>query len=235
MAAFLDGNLCVEEMKNIRDIIKYDSRLCQIVDASDYVDDMISCQSDEIPTQLLDDDFEIPQIKLSEQYPFTALAAYSMANNLCDIHCEGYILRKFEINVSDDILKAESERSGWLTPNGTQLQYIGELAKLHGLRVERKYHASYQNIVSALVSDCMIMVCVDEGELIGNTEKERIEDIVEGKRPDHVVIVSAIDVEKNEVTIVDPYTPQLNDSYSFTRFQDAWDDSENYMVTIHKR
>lgn len=234
MAAFFDGNLSESEMQEVSAIIASNGELNHFVSVSDQIENTIKDHLGDytIPSELLSEELEIPLIETSRNNPMLAVAACTDADNLCDICCEGYILRHFGIAVSDDILQQESMASGWLTPQGTQLQNIGKLSELHGLNVERKYHATLEDITRALSHGTMVIVSVDEGELTGNIEQEKIEDIMVGKCPDHVVIVSSVDHANQQVTIIDPYTPILSDTYHKETFLDAWDDSNNYMVMI---
>ena len=84
------------------------------------------------------------------------------------------------------------------------------------------------------VSLIFAIMSVDEGELIGDEEYEKFEDEVIGGCPDHVVIVVGYDEKNREITIVDPKTTQLEDIYPIERFIDAWDDSNNFMVSIRR-
>ena len=55
-------------------------------------------------------------------------------------------------------------------------------------------------------------------------------DIIDGKTPNHVVIVESIN--KNTITITDSATPQQHDVYPLSQFLDAWDDSSRYLIII---
>lgn len=234
MAAFLDGNLPASEMQEVSAIIASNGELNHFVSVSDQIENTIKDHPGDytIPLELLSEELEIPLIETSRNNPMLAVAASNVADNLCDICCEGYILRHFGEDVTDEELQQESIASGWLTSQGTQLQFIGKLSEAHGLNVDRRYHATFDDIANALSQGAIIMVCVDEGELTGNLEQERIEDIMIGKRPDHVVIVSSIDLVNQCLTIIDPYTPMLSDTYQQEKFADAWDDSNNYFIAI---
>lgn len=236
MAAFLDGNLSACEMEEVSAAIASNGELGRFVGLRRKIDSTLNGYPEGhcLPAELRSEDFDIPNIEAHRQNPILAVAACNDADNLCDISCEGYIIRHFGVAVTDEELQRESIASGWLTSQGTPLQHIGKLSESHGLRVERKYHATMEDIAHALSQGAMVMACVDEGELTGNAEQEIIEDAVIGKRPDHVVIVSSIDRANECLTIIDPYTPILNDTYSQDKFADAWDDSNNYFIAITK-
>lgn len=163
-----------------------------------------------------------------------AVAADNTIDNLCDIRCEGYALRKLGIEVSDNQLEQESREHEWLTEQGTRLIDIGKLCELHGATVSRQLESSLDDILEVIQQEKIIIVSVDEGELLGDIEYELQEDRVIGKCPDHVVIIAGYDKEKLEIHIIDPKTPQFSDTYPLDRFIDAWNDSNNYMVSISK-
>lgn len=237
MAAFLDGNLSASEMQKVSTIVSSNDDLRNFVSVSGQIDKNIKDHHEDynIPSDFLSDELEIPDIEVINNNPMLAVAACTDADNLCDICCEGYILRHFGITVSDDILQQESLSAGWLTSEGTQLQYIGKLSELHGLNVERRYHATLEDIARALSQGAMVMACIDEGELTGNLEQEKMEDIMIGKCPDHVVIISSVDKDKQHVSIIDPYTLHLSDFYPIDQFEDAWEDSEKYMISVYRK
>lgn len=172
------------------------------------------------------------EVREKSRVTMLALAADNTIDNLCDIRCEGYALRKLGIEISDGQLEEESQKNEWLTEDGTRLADIGKLCELHGAKVSRQLESSLDDILSAIEKNQIVLVSVDEGELVGNLEAEKSEDQTIGKRPDHVVIVVGYDDEKREISIIDPNTPQTTDNYSLDQFMDAWDDSYNYMVSI---
>ena len=174
------------------------------------------------------------EIKNRSRATMFAIAADNTIDNLCDIRCEGYALRKLGIQTSDEQLEKESREHEWLTEKGTRLVNICNLCELHGAKVSRQLESNLEDILSALEKDQIVIVSVDEGELVGDIELERQEDLTTGKQPDHVVIVAGLDTQKQEITIIDPNTPQFNDTYPLERFMDAWDDSSNFMITVCK-
>lgn len=172
------------------------------------------------------------EIKDRSRATMFSVAADDTIDNLCDIRCEGYALRKLGIDISDDQLEQESRENEWLTDFGTRLVDIGKLCELHGAKVSRQLESTLDDILEAVQKEIIIIVSVDEGELVGNLEYEEMEDRTIGKCPNHVVIVAGYDEQKLELIIIDPNTPQFSDSYPLDRFMDAWDDSNNYMVSV---
>lgn len=173
------------------------------------------------------------EIKERSRSTMFAIAADNTIDNLCDIRCEGYALRKLGIEISDEQLEKESRNHEWLTDKGTRLMDIGKLCELHGATVIRQLETSLDEVLEAINKKKIVIVSVDEGELVGDFECEQIEDKTIGKCPDHVVIVTGFNEEKLEIEIIDPNTPQFSDTYPLDRFMDAWDDSSNYMVTVN--
>lgn len=174
------------------------------------------------------------EIKERSRSTMFAIAADNTIDNLCDIRCEGYALRKIGIEISDEQLEKESRNHEWLTDEGTRLMDIGKLCELHGAKVDRQLGSTLDDILEEIKKDKIVIISVDEGELVGELECEQLEDRTIGKCPDHVVIVTGFNEEKLEIEIIDPNTPQFSDTYPLDRFMDAWDDSNNYMVSISK-
>lgn len=164
-----------------------------------------------------------------------AVAADNTINNLCDIRCEGYVLRKYGIEVSDEQLESDAIEHGWLTDSGTKLMNVGNLCELHNLHVSRQIEANLKDVKESLLKEQTVIVSVDEGELVGDKVLEDYEDRTIGKFPDHVVIITAYDEQGQTITIFDPNTPQFSDLYPVDQFMDAWNDSNNYMITVSRR
>lgn len=170
------------------------------------------------------------EVKERSRKAMFAIAADNTIDNLCDIRCEGYALRKLGLDITDEQLERESREHEWLTERGTRLMNVGNLCELHGLNVSRQLESNIEDILSAIEKSQIVIVSVDEGELVGDIELEKQEDLSIGKLPDHVIIIDGLD--EQEITIIDPNTPQFNDTYPIDRFMDAWDDSSNFMITI---
>lgn len=247
LAAYAKGNVSEEERLAVRGhLAKNPADMQTVFEALDVYQDLeeIVCpkRKDNIESPGHDDFATVHQrlsnftkeIKERSRSTMFAIAADNTIDNLCDIRCEGYALRNLRIEVSDDQLEKESREHEWLTEQGTRLVDIGKLCELHGATVSRQLESSLDDILEALQLEKIIIVSVDEGELVGDFEYELQEDKVIGKCPDHVVIVAGYDEEKLEIEIIDPNTPRFSDTYPLDRFMDAWDDSNNYMVSISK-
>jgi len=133
-------------------------------------------------------------------------------------------------------LVEESIDKGWYTPgNGTSPSDVGNLLEEHGVNVSRYEHASIDDIAAELAKGHQVIVGVDSGELWTPGTYESLEDFIMGNGADHALIVSGIDVNpltgEREVTLTDPGTGEVAHIYTADEFEDAWYDSDNFMVT----
>lgn len=246
LAAYAKGNVSEEERLAVRGhLAKNPADMQTVFEALDVYQDLEEIvgpkRKDNIESPGHDDfAFQYQQLKnltkeIKERSRSTmfAVAADNTIDNLCDIRCEGYALRKLGIEISDEQLEKESRDHEWLADKGTRLMDIGKLCELHGATVTRQLETCLDEVLEAINKKKVVIVSVDEGELVGDLECEQIEDKTIGKCPDHVVIVTGFNEEKQEIEIIDPNTPQFSDTYPLDRFMDAWDDSSNYMVTVN--
>lgn len=247
LAAYAKGNVSEEERLAVRGhLAKNPADMQTVFEALDVYQDL-----EEIVCPKKKDNIESPghddfasqyqrlkkittEIKERSRSTMFAIAADNTINNLCDIRCEGYALRKLGIEILDDQLEMESREHEWLTDKGTRLMDIGKLCELHGATVTRQLETSLDEVLEAINKEQVVIVSVDEGELVGDQKSEQTEDKTIGKCPDHVVIVAGYNEQKLEIEIIDPNTPQFSDTYPLDRFMDAWDDSNNYMVTVSR-
>lgn len=248
LAAYAQGNVSEEERLFVRHHLAEDvGDLLSVFDMMDEDKDLY----DLVPS-LEDDIIDAPghadnhktiyglrkltrEIDEKSRSTLMAVAADNTINNLCDIRCEGYALRKQGIDISDEQIESDALERGWLTDCGTKLMNVGNLCELYNLHVSRKIEANLKDVQEALHKKNVVIVAVDEGELVGDALYEEYEDRAIGKLPDHVVIVTAYDEKSQTITIFDPNTPQLSDQYPADQFMDAWNDSNNYMITVSRR
>lgn len=242
LAAYADGNVSQEERLAVRQYHtenpgEWDSMLMMMDEDYDItLDDEDIAPSD---TTKLDNNLSELLCELDNEestdaqfriLPAMAMAAENKVDNLCVVRCEGIALRRFGFEVSDDELLAESRKEGWLQQAGTALHNIGRLAGSHGLGVSHRYECSIEDIHESLSVGHIVLAAVDANELIGNYAEEKQKDIINGKTPNHVVIVES--VSEDSVTITDSATPQQHDIYPILQFIDAWDDSSRYLIII---
>lgn len=203
----------------------YDLALDEPDKSSDDFDMRLNTLCDEITSE---DTFR-PSHKV---LPATAMAAQNIIDNQCVIRCEGIALRRLGLGITDEELLKESKKEGWLQPEGTALHNIGRLSGMHGMGVAHRYGCDLDAIRTELQVGHVVIAAVDGGELIGDSEGEKIEDLEEGEKPDHVVVVEAID--DNAIIVCDSSTLQPYDTYPIDRFLDAWADSSFYLIIISK-
>ena len=161
-----------------------------------------------------------------------ARIARSQGDVLCAVRCEEYILHCFGIHRTLQELCDLAKNAGWLTENGAYIHDLGNTAEALGLQVERKDEATLQEIVEALDRGEQVMAAVDGGELIGNPVEERLEDILVGGIVDHCVVVLSADIPADEVILFDPAFGEIPLTVTIAHFLDAWNDSNNHMVSF---
>ena len=208
IAAYLDGNATAEECEAIIDAIKKDASLRELFRislATDFIDPL----------------------------PMTAIAANCKDSGRCCLKCESYILHKRGISFNEQTLENHAAENGWLDDKGTALFNIGRVLESFGITVSRTYGSSIIDINNALNEGKDIIVAIDGGELTGDREKEFLEDIHDGHKPDHTVVILSCNTEKRLITLFDPDSKHEEDTYSFKVFLDAWADSNYYMITVN--
>lgn len=214
LAAFLDGNTSVAESQNILHALSQDAGLREVLRVS----------------QLVDEELEVvPQE--CEFIPMTAMAATCNEENYCSLECEKYVLSKLGIEFDEQQLLQNAIHNGWQKEQGTALHNIGRHLEDAGLVVERRYKCNITDIATALTSNQYVIVAINGGKLLDNSESERLKDVYKDENPDHSVIVLSCNIEDNTITVYDPNSMHLHDVYPIEHFTNAWVDSKNYMVT----
>lgn len=214
LAAFLDGNATAQESKEIINALTEDAELRELMHISQSVDAELGMTPQEC-----------------EFIPMTAMAATCNEENYCSLECEKYILQKLDIEFDEEQLLQNAVHNGWQKEKGTALHNVGRHLESKGLVITRQYKATIDDITCALNGNECVIVAVDGGELLGNRTDEKIEDILRGQIPDHTVVVLSFDEKSNTITLFDPNSSNAEDCYSIEQFQDAWNDSKNYLVT----
>ncbi len=218
LAAYLDGNATEQESQMVLDALAEDAELRELMRISQSVDMDLGLQQREC-----------------EIIPMTAMAASCDEGNYCSLECEKYILCKLGISFDEQQLLDDAIHRGWQKEEGTALHNVGRHLEGKGLIVSRQYKCTIEDIASALEYRKYVIVAVDGGELIGDKRCELKEDILVGEIPDHTVVILSYDKVRQEITIFDPNSPNAEDTYPICRFEDAWNDSKNYLVTINTR
>lgn len=156
--------------------------------------------------------------------PAMQIAALS-DENICAVRCEMFILHRRGIPYDEEWLLNTARRKDWLKPEGTPLYCLGYLLAYSGLLVNRKYDSTIDDIQQALAMDNDVVVGVDREKLYA--EAVDLEDLT-----NHAVVVTH--VEKDSVTIFDPYEEPYISNIPLSDFLNAWKESHNYMIQILK-
>lgn len=164
-----------------------------------------------------------------------ARIAHDADDSLCAIKCEQFILDAFGVHRTIHELKECASQNGWLMDSGARIEDIGKLPEYFGLTVEAQPNSDVKAIQLHLDRGAQVMVAVDGGELTGDPVEEAIEDAIVGGVADHCVIVLTCNPDENEICLYDPAYGDVPLTLSVERFNDAWHDSENYMVAVSAR
>jgi len=154
--------------------------------------------------------------------PAMQIAALS-DENICAVRCEMFILHRRGIPYDEEWLLNTARRKDWLKPEGTPLYCLGYLLAYSGLLVNRKYDSTIDDIQQALAMDNDVVVGVDREKLYA--EAVDLEDLT-----NHAVVVTHI--EKDSITIFDPYEEPYISNIPLSDFLNAWKESHNYMIQI---
>jgi len=184
---------------------------------------------DEIDTDNQETDTAAPTVSI---LPIMSRAAQNTVDNLCAVRCEGYALRTLGIDVSDSELEKEAEINGWLKSEGTPLHCMGLLAEKHGIFVARKYNCLIEDIVQSIEKGEIVIATIDNKELSQTLEEASQNDILYGETPNHSVVIQSVDLNNHTITILDSDAPDSTHTYPLDIFQNAWDDSANYLVIL---
>ena len=154
--------------------------------------------------------------------PAMQIAALS-DENICAVRCEMFILHRRGIPYDEEWLLNTARRKDWLKPEGTPLYCLGYLLAYSGLLVNRKYDSTIDDIQQALAMDNDVFVGVDREKLYA--EAVDLEDLT-----NHAVVVTHL--EKDSVTIFDPYEEPYISNIPLSDFLNAWKESHHYMIQI---
>ena len=162
------------------------------------------------------------KVEESETLPMFQKAAIS-GENICAVLCEIFILHRRQLPYDEEWLLNTARRKGWLRPEGTPLYCLGNLLAYSGLFVSRKYNSTIDDIQRAIQMDNDVVVGVDREKLYA--EAVDMEDLT-----NHAVVVTHI--EKNYISVFDPYEAPYNYNIPPSDFLNAWKESQNYMIQV---
>lgn len=219
IAAFLDGNATAAESEMILNSLACDEELRELLSISQAVDFEVA----EHPSQDLSD------------FPLTAMAAASQEGNMCCLECEKYILKQNNIEFDQAQLLENAIINGWQKEEGTALHNVGRHLEEYGFDVTMTFDCTIRDIENALAAGSNVIVAVDSGELTGNHNEEMMEDMLEGEKLDHLVVVLSVQKEDGTIIIFDPDSENTHDVHPIERFVDAWNDSRNYLAVVSSK
>lgn len=158
-------------------------------------------------------------------------------DDTCAIKSQEIIMNAAGLNVTEEELRTEAIQNGWYVPGvGTRMEDVGMLMEAHGMEVKQQLHGSIVNLAVELSKGHPIIVGVDSGELWNPGASETFEDFIKGPGADHALIVGGIsfndDFSGGIVNLIDPGTGDFAIGYDAAQFCDAWNDSDNFMLTI---
>lgn len=154
IAAYLDGNVCEEEVADIFSTLGDNPEVAELLSLSPEIDREVA----EEKIRLL---------------PMWALAAAN-PENLCSFECESFILRQLEYDIDHWSLLEEAKANNWICEEGTPLHHVGKLMELKGLYVERKYDATISDLSQAIGSGKHVIVVIDRNVMDRNMGAKRI-------------------------------------------------------------
>lgn len=206
LAAYLDGNSSEEETKRILLALGEDKGLQEVLDIALQVED--EAMSSSFTTDVI---------------PMLQMAASTGQENICAVLCEIFILHRRQLPYDEQWLLNTARRKDWLRPEGTPLYCLGNLLAYAGMFVSRKYNSNIEDIQHALQIDNDVVVGVDREKLYA--EAVDLENLT-----NHAVVVTHI--EKDIVTIFDPYEAPFIANIPMSDFLSAWKESQNYMIQV---
>ena len=153
---------------------------------------------------------------------------------LCDLKCEAYILRQEGVDVEESLLAEESRKNYWLRDGGTPLHKMGKLLEKKGYLVNRFTGSSIDKLQKDLQSYKVIVV-VNGDTLTGVVPDIFDENFNLDNSPNHAIVVLSIDKPQGKVTVYNPSLEQESVEYPLNAFEDAWQESKNYEITVRKK
>ncbi len=164
-------------------------------------------------------------------------AVRQMYDDSCAIKSQQLILNSNGIGITEAQLCTEAFQNGWYKPgDGIPISCIGNLIEMHGLQVERKIGGTIDDLRFETTQGHNVIVGVDSGELWHKGIHETFEGIIQGPRADHALLVSGFAINpltgNEDILLTDPGTGELFANYPVNQFEDAWDDSDYFMVSI---
>jgi hypothetical protein len=175
----------------------------------------------------------------------------------CAIRSQEIICRDYGIIISQDELIAYAQKNGWYSPDpqngGTPRDAVGNILEACGISTTRTENASIYDIISELRAGHRVIVSLDADELwlkkepnllnrifgkITNMLNDKFDEMNGISGANHALIVAGVNVNPNDpsdihVILTDPGTGDVCKVYELDEFQEAWNDSNRYMVSTN--
>lgn len=163
---------------------------------------------------------------------------HQLYDDTCAIKSQQLILQSHGIDLSEQELCEEAVNNNWYFPgDGTPMGDVGNLLEYHGMDVHKYIKTTLNELANELLQGHQVIAGVDSGELWNAGFSEQFEDLILGPQADHALIVSGFIVNpltgNEEVLLTDPGTGELYAEYPVEQFEDAWADSDNFMVVTN--
>lgn len=181
--------------------------------------------SDNVPS--LEGCYNVYSDKVQQMYPDT-----------CAIKSQQLILESNGLSLSETELRNEAIQNGWYTPGyGTPMEDVGNILENHGVAVQKYVNARTEDLAKEVTDGHQVIVGVDSGELWNPGHGEFFEDIICGGQADHALIVSGLVIDpftsEQNILLTDPGMGGVCIEYPIEQFEDAWNDSNNFMVVAN--
>lgn len=211
LSAFLDGNTSREDTIRVLKAAEENDMLRNIIRIADEVDNDIAMQMSSV-----------------SNIPMTAMAAQQKDNYLCDIECEEFVLHQFGIEITHKSLLDEAYRNCWLKDKGMPLYNIGRLLEKNNLSVSRRYNSTLEDIKRLLDGGNQLIAVLDDALLDGidNSDEDKAS-------PNHAVAISSLSNDMEEIVLFNPSSEEELTTYKAALFQQAWNQSNNYLVVVN--
>lgn len=162
------------------------------------------------------------------------LAAAKTDGYLCDLECEEYILLSLGYDVKRKTLLDEAYQNKWMKEKGMPIYQIGRLLEKYELSVARKYNQyTINDIAESLEKGNKLIAVVNAQKLLQTSDIHQ--HISEIRNPNHAVVIISINEKEATITVFDPQTRNVQDTYSLDSFLNAWNDSQNFLVISNTR
>lgn len=207
LAAFLDGNVNMDEADMVVGQVYDDPQLKELIAISDRVDAAMEAYGQDRP-----------------YIPMAECAAVSEAN-LCDFQCEVWILNAFGVPFEEGALAQEARENRWLKDSGTPLHAVGKLLEENGLSVRRQYESTQEELQTAIDAGEHVIVVVD-GEILDGKGQYTDDELCDY----HAVV--CLESDASSLKIYNPAKGITPEEYPAGRFMNAWREAGGYMVRV---